>query len=166
MPNLFRNSSVMAVLLLALAASFSTGAVLAQGSAGGSIGNDDKAVSGSRSTTTREAPVRRKQAEEPPPRRSSSRRSGGDGGRSFDGNWVVNASPGCASSGTGQVMISGGRIVGQGISGSISSSGAIRTVGSMNGLTIVSSGRANGSSASGVYRQSDGCSGTWRGMRG
>jgi hypothetical protein len=165
MPNLFRNSSAMAALLLALAASFNTGTVLAQGSAGGSIGNDDKAVSGSRSTTTREAPVRRKPAEEPPPRRSSSRRSGSSGGN-FDGNWVVNASPGCAASGTGQVMISGGRIVGQGISGSISPSGAIRTVGSMNGLTVVSSGRASGSSASGVYRQSDGCSGTWRGMRG
>src|SRR3954471_7073237 len=82
------------LLALALASSF---AFAQSGSAGGSIGNDEKSLSGSRSDRSAEpAPsVRRsKPAEEP---RSSSRRGGGGGGGgggSFDGAWMV-VSVGC-----------------------------------------------------------------------
>ncbi|MDB5504540.1 MAG: hypothetical protein JWR89_4442 [Tardiphaga sp.] len=163
MTNLFRWSAGIAPLAIALVIALGPTTARAQGSAGGSIGNDDKAVSGSRSTTTREAPARRSRQTEEPPRRVP-RRSGGGGGN-FDGSWTVTASPGCAASGTGTVMVSGGRVSGQGISGTVSPNGATRTVGYIDSITIVSSGRVTGTTSSGVYRQSDGCSGTWRGMK-
>ena len=99
---------------------------------------------------------------EPAPRRSAERAGGGD---SHDGTWSVSAGGACAATGTGQVIISGGRIVGQGLSGTVSRSGAVQTVGSINGLSVVSHGRMSGTSASGAYRQSDGCAGPWSGYK-
>ncbi|MEH2469573.1 hypothetical protein V1281_001179 [Nitrobacteraceae bacterium AZCC 2161] len=165
MSSLFRWSTGISPLTIALVIALGPNAAHTQGSAGGSIGNDDKAVSGSRPerAVTREAPARRSRQTEEPPRRAS-RRSGGGGGN-FDGNWTVTASPGCAASGTGTVVMSGSRVSGQGISGTVSPNGATRTVGYIDSITIVSSGRITGTTSSGVYRQSDGCSGTWRGMK-
>lgn len=133
----------------------------AQGATGGSLGNDNKSLSGSREA----APARRARPERaerierraPTPRRSN--------GGNFDGAWTVVASGGCAVSGTSTVMISGGRVYAQGLSGSVSPSGAVRTVGSSGGLTIISTGRISGNTGYGAYRQSDGCSGTLRAIR-
>ena len=82
-------------------------AVAQSGSAGGSIGNDEKSLSGSRSDRSAEpAPSARrsKPAEEP---RSSSRRGGGGGGGggSFDGAWMV-VSVGCGGTTSGAVVVS------------------------------------------------------------
>src|SRR5260370_14672460 len=67
------------------------GAAWAQaGSAGGSIGNDEKSLSGSRSAEP-ERPARRSKPEAEEPRRSASRRGGGGGAGSFDGAWIVNS---------------------------------------------------------------------------
>src|SRR3977135_3505142 len=73
----------------------------AQGSAGGSIGNDEKSLSGTREAPRSvEAPARRSRSEPAEPRRAAPRSSGGGGGN-FDGAWVVN-SVGCGSTTRGR----------------------------------------------------------------
>jgi hypothetical protein len=157
MPNAVTRTTALAFLLnLAIA---SSAAYAQSGSAGGSIGNDEKSLSGSRSERSAEpAPSARrsKPAEEP---RSSSRRGGGGGG-GFDGAWVV-TSVGCGGSTSGAVVVSSGKVIGQGVSGTVSPSGAVRTVGQGDGLTFTGSGRLGGRSGSGTWRRSDGCGGTW-----
>lgn len=158
-----RRQVASASLLVALVAILHASAASAQGSGGGSIGNDEKAVSGSQPERAVRAKPERRSRDTETPRRAPRRSSGGSS--NFDGSWTVTASPGCAASGTGTVVISGGRVSGQGISGTVSPNGATRTIGYIDRITIVSSGRATGNTSSGVYRQSDGCSGTWRGRK-
>ena len=136
-------------------------ALAQSGSAGGSIGNDEKSLSGTREaprSVEPDRPARRSKpvAEEP---RRASRKSGGGGGN-FDGAWVVD-SVGCGGSSTGAVVVTSGRIVGQGVSGTVSPNGAARSVGNYNGIIVTSSGHVSGRSGSGTFRRSDGCSGTW-----
>src|SRR5664279_2435431 len=90
MQNTIRHRTAMSLLGVSLALILSPSATLAQsGSAGGSIGNDDKSLSGSRSAEP-ERPARRSRPDAEEPRRSTSRRGGGGGGVSnFDGAWVV-----------------------------------------------------------------------------
>jgi hypothetical protein len=138
----------------------STPALAQSGSAGGSIGNDEKSLSGSRSDRSAEpAPSSRrsKPAEEP---RSSRRSGGGGGGGSFDGAWMV-TSIGCGGTVSGAVVVSSGKVIGQGVSGTVSPSGAVRTVGQGDGVTFTSSGQLGARSGSGTWRRSDGCGGTW-----
>jgi len=139
------------------------GASFAQsGSAGGSIGNDEKSLSGSRATPRAdesERPARRSKprAEPEEPRRAS--RNGGGGGN-FDGAWMV-ISVGCGGTTTGAVAVTSGRIIAQGVTGTVSASGAAQTTGNFNGVIVTSSGRFSGRSGSGTFRQSTGCGGTW-----
>ncbi len=132
------------------------------GSMGGTIGNREKSLSGSRSSDDERSaqPSKpKKSARETPARR------GGGGGGNFDGVWTV-VSRGCSGAGTGSVTVVGGRIVGQGASGSISPNGTIRSVVSLgNGGVSIGSGRASGRTASGTYRQSDGCTGRFSAVR-
>ncbi|MGM4956707.1 hypothetical protein ACT4MK_15220 [Bradyrhizobium barranii] len=147
MPNaVVRTITLASLLNLALA---SSSAFAQSGSAGGSIGNDEKSLSGSRQDTSSgrsaepAAPSRRsKPATE---ERSSPRRSGGGGGGGgggFDGAWAV-VSVGCGGSTSGAVVVSSGKIIGEGVRGT------------------VSTGRLSGRSGSGTWRRSDGCGGTW-----
>jgi hypothetical protein len=101
--------------------------VLAQGgSTGGSIGKSDKSIGGESSPppsspAPRESrPVRR---ETPPP---PSRRGGGGGGN-YDGAWAV-ISVGCGGSSTSAVIITSGRVVGEGLTGSVSGGGSGSTL--------------------------------------
>lgn len=96
----------------------------------------------------RRAPARQEQA---------ARSSGGN----FDGVWAVSSSAGCGLSARSAVEVTRGRIKGQGVSGSIDAGGNVRTVGYGEGLSVISKGRAAGSSASGTYEVSNGCTGTW-----
>ena len=150
----------IALFSLLMSAAFGVTAGLAQsGSAGGSIGNDEKSLSGSRATPRAietEKPARRSRPEAESPRRAS--RSGGGG--NFDGAWMV-TSVGCGGTTTGAVVVTSGRIIAQGVSGSVSGNGSARTVGNFNGVTVTSSGRLSGRSGSGTFRQSTGCGGTW-----
>jgi len=141
-----------------------TSAAFAQsGSAGGSIGNDEKSLSGSRSTpraVESEKPARRnKPRAEPAEPRRASRTSGGGGGN-FDGAWIVN-SVGCGGTSRGAVVVTSGRIIGEGVSGTVSGSGGVRTVGNFSGVTVTSSGHLSGRNGSGAFRRSDGCNGSW-----
>lgn len=98
---------------------------------------------------------RSRSAEIPAPRRHVGRAS-------FDGTWSVSAAGPCSSAGTSEVLISGNRIMGQnGGSGHVTPGGTVNTVGIVNGVTVVGEGQISGRSGSGIYRQSDGCSGSW-----
>lgn len=164
MPKVVIRTIALAFFLnLALA---SSSAFAQSGSAGGSIGNDEKSLSGSRQDRSSDrsaepAPSARRSrpaAEEP---RSSSRRSGGGGGGGgFDGAWVV-TSIGCGGTTSGAVVVSSGKVIGQGVSGSVSPSGAVSTFGQGDGVTFTGSGRLGARSGSGTWRRSDGCGGTW-----
>jgi hypothetical protein len=149
------------LLSICLTAATASGGAWAQGSAGGSIGNDDKAVSGSRQerAVERERPARR-QAEEP--RGPSQRRSEGGAG-SFDGAWIVNAvGVTCQGTSSNAVVVTSGKIIGNNVTaGRVSPSGAVYATGGSNGLTNVTTGRLSGRSGSGSFRQSDGCVGRW-----
>ncbi|MBR1147402.1 hypothetical protein [Bradyrhizobium sp. AUGA SZCCT0431] len=153
----------IALFSLLMSAAFGVNAGIAQsGSAGGSIGNDEKSLSGSRATPRAietEKPTRRSKPEAESPRRAS-RSGGGGGGGNFDGAWMV-TSVGCGGTTTGAVVVTSGRIIAQGVSGSVSGNGSARTVGNFNGITVTSSGRLSGRSGSGTFRQSTGCGGTW-----
>ena len=158
MMNTARSFALASLVTVALA---SPSAFAQSGSAGGSIGNDEKSLSGSRSDRSAEpAPSARRSkpaADEPRP---SARRSSGGGGGSFDGAWAV-LSVGCGGSTTGAVVVTSGRVIGEGVSGSVSPNGAVHTAGSGNGVTFTGAGRLSGRSGSGTFRRSDGCAGTW-----
>jgi len=138
------------------------------GSAGGSIGNDEKSLSGSRSDRSAEpAPSSRRSkpaAEQP---HASSRRNGGDGAGGFDGSWTFSGtSTNCQGSGTGAFTVSGTRVtVAGGGRGSISPSGAFQATTSDGGVTLTATGRLSGSSGGGSYTRSDGCVGRWTASR-
>jgi hypothetical protein len=158
-----RRQTKIALLVASLAAAIGPGMARAQsGSAGGSIGNDDKSLSGSRSAEP-QRPARGSKPDADEPRRSSSRRSGGGGGGgNFDGAWVV-VSVGitCSGSSTTAVVVSSGKIIGEGLSGTVSANGSARSVGNYDGITVVSSGHVSGRSGSGTFKRSDGCIGKW-----
>jgi hypothetical protein len=157
-----RRSIRIALLSMLLPVAFGAGLAHAQsGSAGGSIGNDEKSLSGSRDApraVESEKPARRSEPEADEPRRAS--RKGGGGG--FDGAWIVNSvGTTCSGSSRNAVVVSSGRIIGQGVSGRVSPNGSARAVTNSNGITVTSVGRLSGRSGSGTFRQSDGCSGRW-----
>jgi len=141
-----------------------TGAALAQsGSAGGSIGNDEKSLSGSREkprAVESSKPARRAKPESDEPRRAS-QKSGGGGGGNFDGSWVAVAVGTPCGSSTERFVISGGSLSGELSSGSVSPNGATRSGGSVQGLSWTSSGRFSGRGGSGSFVRSDGCTGRW-----
>ena len=174
MHKLFHRSVRIGLFSLLVSATFGSGASLAQsGSTGGSIGNDEKSLSGSRATphtveTARPArprpahprPVHQsKPRSEPAEPRRASRKSGGGGGSNFDGAWIAR-SVGCGNS-TERFTISGGSLSGELSSGQVSPNGSTTSGGSVSGLSWNSSGRFSGGSGSGTFRRSDGCSGTW-----
>jgi hypothetical protein len=164
---MFRDGFRTALFSALLLSTLGSAAALAQsGSSGGSIGNDEKSLSGSRDTPRAiesSRPARRSKPADEEPRRAS-RKSGGGGGGGVDGAWVV-TSVGCGGTGSGAIVITSGRIIGEGLTGSVSAGGAARSVYQANGLTSIGSGRLSGRSGAGTFRRSDGCSGTWSAIK-
>ena len=160
MQNAIRCRIKIALLCMSFIVAISPGAAFAQsGSAGGSIGNDEKSLSGSRSAEP-ERPARRSKPETDEPRRSAPRRSGGGGGN-FDGAWVVNSVGTPCGSSTTAIVVTSGKIIGDGLSGTVSPSGAASSVGNYGSITVFSSGHFSARSGSGTFKRSDGCTGTW-----
>jgi hypothetical protein len=165
MQNAVQSSIRIGLFFLLMSVAFDPGLAFAQsGSSGGSIGNDEKSLSGSREAPRSvDTPALRSkpkpEAEEP---RRASRKSGGDGagGGNFDGAWVVN-SVGCSGSSRTAVVVTSGRIIGEGLTGTISPNGVSHAVGNYGGITVISTGRASGRSGSGTFKRSDGCTGRW-----
>src|SRR5207302_8454890 len=100
------------------------------------------------------------EADEP---RRAARKSGGSGGGggNFDGAWVAHSVGNPCGSGTQAFVVTSGRIIGEGLSGTVSPSGAASSVGNYGSFTAISSGRFSGRSGSGTFKRSDGCVGTW-----
>jgi hypothetical protein len=147
---------------LALSISLLCGGSLAHaqsGSAGGSIGNDEKSLSGSRANeSAKPAPRNPSEADEP---RRASRKSGG-GGNSFDGAWIVSAvGVTCQGSSSNAVVVTSGKIIGQKAKGTVSPDGTVYGTSTDQGVTIITTGRLSGRSGGGTFRQSDGCTGRW-----
>jgi hypothetical protein len=157
-----RKFAFASLLLAALASSSALSPALAQsGSAGGAIGNDEKSLSGSRSDRSAEPAPSARRSKPAAEERSSPRRSGGGGGGGgFDGAWVV-VSVGCGGTTSGAVVVSSGKVIGQGVSGTVSPSGSVSTFGQGEGVTFTGAGRLGARSGSGTFRRSDGCTGTW-----
>jgi hypothetical protein len=143
-------------------------AMAQSGSAGGSIGNDEKSLSGTRerSAEPERSSGRSKPAEDQG--RSASRRSGGGaGGGNLDGAWTfVGVSTNCQGSGAISAVISGGRVIGQGTSGSVSPGGAYHAVTiAGDGVQLTANGRLSGNGGRGTYMRTDGCRGNWTASR-
>lgn len=138
-------------------------AVAQSGSAGGSIGNTDKTLSGSRKVVRESAPSRpaRTGRSESHERRSAKRSSRTSGGDNFDGAWLVASVGRPCGAASEAVLISSGRIVGQYTSGRVTASGQATGSGSSGGVSWTSSGKFSGRRGSGTFRRSDGCVGTW-----
>ena len=162
MRNAVRRPVRIGLFCLLISVAFTPGLARAQGSAGGSIGNDEKSLSGSREAPrSAETPARRGKPEADEPRRAS-RKSSGGGGDSFDGAWIVSGvGVTCQGSGSNPIIVTSGKIIGEHVRGTVSPNGALwgTTVG--RELTIISTGRLSGRSGGGTFRRSDGCTGTW-----
>jgi hypothetical protein len=161
-------SLVETILLAALLAfvAFPDTARAQSGSAGGSIGNDEKSLSGSRETPRAvepSKPARSRTQEAEPPRRAArkSGSDGGGGGGSFDGAWVVVAVGAPCGSSSERIVISSGRIAGEMTNGQVSPNGSTTGAGSAGGVSWTSSGRFSGRGGSGSFVRSDGCTGRW-----
>jgi hypothetical protein len=163
MRDVVRHSTLVA--LLALFVSVASGGVLAQsGSIGGSLGNDEKSLSGSREPPPPpEASARRSKSEAEEPH-GAARKSGGggSGGNSFDGAWIV-SSVGVTCSGTSSnaVVVTSGKIIGQSARGTVSPDGRVYGTSTGNGIRVITVGRLSGRTGGGTFRQSDGCTGRW-----
>jgi len=135
--------------------SFHAGTTFAQGATGGSIGKQDKSISGEQDG----GGARSSSRERSPSKRSGSGAS--RGGVNFDGKWNAAAfAKNCSGGGTDVVTISGGQISGVGLSGTVSSSGSVSATWSGKGFSASINGRLSGNRGSGTYRRNDGCVGT------
>ena len=165
MQNNFLRTTRTTLLCMSFMIALGAGTAFAQGSAGGSVGNDEKSLSGSREAPRSvEKPARRKPRPEADEPRRAARKSGGGGGggggsSQFDGVWTVTAS-GCGGTSTSTAVVSSGRITFEGGSGTINAAGVSHGVGVYNGVTVTSTGRTSGRTGYGTFRTSDGCTGT------
>jgi hypothetical protein len=114
------------------------------GSAGGSIGNDTRNLSG--------------------PRNDQTDQPGNDDVDSFDGTWLF-AGIGCRSSGVLPATVAHGKVIVQNGSGRVDPDGTINTIGYANGVTQIAVGRLSGNAGSGTFKRSNGCRGTWTAIR-
>ena len=133
----------------------------AQGSMGGSIGVQEKSVSGDREAPRAAPPPRQRSAPESKraaPKAATPKPAGRPA--NYDGGWLVN-NIGCGGA-AGRVWVSGGRISGDGgVTGSVSATGTVSTRTSVS----VGWGRVSGSRGSGGFRTNDGCTGRWTSVR-
>ena len=162
MQNAVRRSIPIALLAMLISVAFGSDLAYAQsGSAGGSIGNDEKSLSGSRATESSKQ-ARRSQPEADEPRRASRKSGGGGGGNSFDGAWIVSGvGVTCQGTSSNAVVVTSGKIIGQTARGTVSPDGKVYGTSTGNGITVITTGRLSGRSGGGTFRQSDGCTGRW-----
>jgi hypothetical protein len=165
--------------------------MLAQaGSTGGSIGKQDKSISGGYQAPASSRSSGRKHAERHAPahrpvaggdQTSASSRSSGRkhaerdapaaapahrpaAGGSADGAWSVTAD-GCGGSATLEGIISAGRFISDSGKGTVSRDGSAQGVAHVLGGTAIWSGRFSGRSGSGTFRRTDGCVGHWSSVK-
>jgi hypothetical protein len=161
MQNAVRRAIPITLLLTLMSVVFGAGLAHAQsGSAGGSIGNDEKSLSGSRAGESAK-PARRSPPEAEESRRAG-RKGGGGGGNNFDGAWIVSGvGVTCQGTSSNAVVVTSGKIIGQTARGTVSPDGTVYGTSTSNGITVITTGRLSGRSGGGTFRQSDGCTGRW-----
>jgi hypothetical protein len=148
---------VAITLALALISVGHPQSAFAQGSMGGSVGVQEKSVSGDRAPS-RTAPAPSPQRSAPEARRPAPKPAGRPA--NYDGAWLVN-NIGCGGT-AGRVWVSGGRISGDGgVTGRVSPNGTVSTRTSVS----VGWGRVSGSRGSGGFKTNDGCTGRWTSVR-
>jgi hypothetical protein len=146
-----------AALMSGLLLPFVPAAFAQSGSMGGPIGIREKSLSGDREPP-KAAPPPARQRSAPEPQRAAPKPASRPA--NYDGVWFVN-NIGCGGT-TGRVLVSGGRISGDGgVTGSVSGNGAVRTSTSVS----VGWGRVTGNRGSGGFRTNDGCTGRWTSVR-
>lgn len=145
----------LAVALIAI--HLQLAAAVAQSATGGSIGKQDKSVSGGEESS----PSRSRSTERSRQRSDRSSSHGGGDPSSYDGRYSMNAvgNAGCngQKSGSSELVISGGRASETGFQLAVSGSGSMR--GSFNQGNVVGSlsGRISGSAGSGIINLTNGC---------
>jgi hypothetical protein len=82
----------------------------------------------------------------------------------FNGRWIF-TSAGCTNTGSIGATIRHGRIIVKGGSGQVSADGTLHSVGAGGGMTLTAQGHLDNETGSGTFDRSDGCSGTWIGIR-
>src|SRR4051794_6393805 len=112
----------------------SINAATAQGAIGGSLGKQDKSISGSAD----EGDTRSSSRERSRSKRSGTSASGGSG--NFDGKWNA-ASVGNACGASGVITISGGQLFANDTTGRVTSSGSLSGSSSSQTLSSTFSGR-------------------------
>lgn len=128
------------------------------GSMGGTVGNREKSLSGSREAAP-ERPARQSRPKES--HRPAASHNAGSGGN-LDGAWSISsAGINCSDTFRETVVVSGRRLTGNYGSGSVSANGSITGSGNYNGIGVTSRGRFSGRSGSGTFQRSDGCHGRW-----
>ncbi|WP_441239204.1 hypothetical protein [Bradyrhizobium sp. 930_D9_N1_4] len=166
MQNPFRYFCKAALLSAALAIAASPDLARAQsGSAGGSIGNDEKSLSGSRAAPAAAEPARPARRSKPANDEPSRAPQRGGGGGNFDGAWTLTSAGATCAGSTDTVVVTSGKMVGQYGTGQVSPNGGVSGTGAAGGLSWTMSGRFSGRSGSGTFRRSDGCTGTWTGAK-
>ena len=162
MRNAVRHSSLIAVPAVLIALLCGCGHVYAQsGSAGGSIGNDEKSLSGSREPP-RPAESPRRNPPDADEARPAGRKGSSAGGGNFDGAWVVRSrGVTCQGSSSNAVVVTSGKIIGTNARGTVSPGGQVYATTNDGGITVITTGRLSGRGGGGTFRQSDGCTGTW-----
>ncbi|HMM91884.1 hypothetical protein [Bradyrhizobium sp.] len=153
--------AILAVALLIALASGSVVTHAQSGSAGGSIGNEEKSLSGSREPPR--ANEQEKQGRSKPDAdESRPSKKGGGGGTHFDGAWIVRSrGVTCQGTGSNAVVVTSGKIIGQNARGTVSPDGRVYATTNDGGITVITTGRLSGRSGGGTFRQSDGCTGNW-----
>ena len=149
----------------------SSGSAFAQGATGGSLGNDNKSLSGA-SEPRSATPARRERAEpratpkrEAAPRRRDAAPQGG-GVAKFDGTWsVTSVGETCSDTATVTVMIANGQLTSANDIGTISANGVSNSVGNYGGIRVTAQGRNTGTVGSGRFQRSDGCVGRWTSVK-
>jgi hypothetical protein len=84
--------------------------------------------------------------------------------KNFDGAWTF-TSAGCPHTGSLPAMIVGGKIIIKGGSGQVDPDGTLHSVGAGNGMTLTAVGRLSGNTGAGTFNRSDGCVGSWIGIK-
>jgi hypothetical protein len=84
--------------------------------------------------------------------------------KNFDGAWTF-TSAGCPHTGSLPAMIVGGKIIIKGGSGQVDPDGILHSVGAGNGMTLTAVGRLSGNTGAGTFNRSDGCVGSWIGIK-
>jgi hypothetical protein len=140
--------------------------MLAQaGSTGGTIANQNKAVSGDQSGPGPAAVGRPrrsgKKGYEPEPRRSKPPAAEGGARASYDGTWNVVSIGSCGYRDQVTVTVSDGVMSGPGITGHIAAGGSVSAVLSVLGLRAQITGHASSNHGSGTWTRNDGCTGHW-----